>query len=59
VETHGTPFVALTVRPHTLFTKATVAILKQAIFRIKAEEGGHFELLMEVRIFLFHDAVSC
>jgi hypothetical protein len=33
-------------------------MLKQAIFRIKAEEGGHFELLMEIRTFSFHDAAS-
>jgi hypothetical protein len=31
-------------------------MLKQAIFRIKAKEGGHFELLMEIRILSFHNA---
>ena len=39
VDTRGTPFVALSVRPHALLTKTTVAMLKQAIFTIKAEEG--------------------
>jgi len=58
VDTRGTPFVALSVRPHALLTKTTVAMLKQAIFRIKAEEVCHFELFMAVRTFSFNDAVS-
>jgi hypothetical protein len=37
--------------PHALLTETTVAMFKQAISRIDAEEGVHFELLMEVSTF--------